>query len=132
MVLMRVDFPQPFGPRMATCSPELIRRLKLSRATLSPRMTCTFCKSTRAGSMGSPKPSIITKFSPSHTQELAQYRINFTDGEGADFVAPAYCRQILIFVAFTGKPPARCRRHNCRFRQEAGHEGGNDSDPRVK
>src|SRR5882762_4949568 len=42
MVLMSVDLPQPFGPRIATCSPASTRRLKSSSATLSPRMTRTF------------------------------------------------------------------------------------------
>src|SRR6266849_1625396 len=50
MVLIRVDLPQPFGPRMATCSSPRITRLKSFRTTLSPRITEIFCKSSRAGS----------------------------------------------------------------------------------
>src|ERR1700675_468515 len=71
MVLISVDFPQPLGPRIATCSPALILRLKSSSATLSPRMTRTFFKSTRAGSMKSPKLSIISKTLLPHPQVSA-------------------------------------------------------------
>src|SRR3984957_14208926 len=50
MVLIRVDFPQPFGPNTATCSFRFMRRLKSSRAVFAPlaafpRMTQMFCKS---------------------------------------------------------------------------------------
>ena len=49
MVLMSVDFPQPLGPRMATCSPAPMVRLRLRSAMLSPRMTVTFKSSIRGG-----------------------------------------------------------------------------------
>src|SRR5437868_6920346 len=42
MVLMSVDLPQPFGPRMATCSPASMRRFTSCSTTLSPRATFTF------------------------------------------------------------------------------------------
>src|SRR5579863_4764675 len=80
MVLISVDFPQPFGPRMATCSPALIRRLKSSSATLSPRMTRTFFKSTRAGSMASPKLSMISKTLLYHTSFAVKPRRHFAGG----------------------------------------------------
>src|SRR5438874_6343870 len=42
MVLISVDLPQPFGPRMATCSPASMRRFTSCSTTLSPRATFTF------------------------------------------------------------------------------------------
>src|SRR5579883_1394897 len=39
MVLMRVDLPQPLGPRMATCSPLAICREISCRTIFSPRAT---------------------------------------------------------------------------------------------
>src|SRR5579863_2752714 len=85
MVLISVDFPQPFGPRMATCSPALIGRLKSSSATLSPRMTRTFFKSTRAGSMASPKLSMISKTLLYHTSFAVKQRRHLAcpDARGA-------------------------------------------------
>src|ERR1039458_975629 len=41
MVRMRVDLPQPLGPRMATCSPALMERLTSWRTTRSPSATFT-------------------------------------------------------------------------------------------
>src|SRR6266849_6702252 len=41
MVLISVDFPHPFGPRMATCSPAWMERVIPSRAIFSPRYTVT-------------------------------------------------------------------------------------------
>src|SRR5712664_2917704 len=64
MVLMSVDLPQPFGPRIATCSPASTRRLKSSSATLSPRMTRTFFKSTRDGPIRFVFPRLNHKRSP--------------------------------------------------------------------
>src|SRR6202011_806570 len=48
MVLMRVDLPQPLGPRMAMCSPAAMERLMSCRTVLSPRATLT-CWSSRKG-----------------------------------------------------------------------------------
>src|SRR5580658_785788 len=50
MVLIKVDLPQPFGPRTATRSFTWMRRLKSSRTIFpprdtSPRITRTFFKS---------------------------------------------------------------------------------------
>src|SRR5215831_10781539 len=45
MVLISVDFPQPFGPRMATCSPSRIESVIPSRAIFSPRYTVTLLNS---------------------------------------------------------------------------------------
>src|SRR5579863_6434492 len=55
MVLMKVDFPQPFGPRMARFSPAPMRSVKSSSATFCPRMTRRLQKSRRGGcrAMGS-------------------------------------------------------------------------------
>src|SRR5690242_10335390 len=39
---MSVDFPQPFGPRTQTCSPEAISRFTSRSAAWSPRITVTF------------------------------------------------------------------------------------------
>src|SRR5258708_690112 len=41
MVLIRVDFPDPFGPRIATFSPFRINKLISSRAIRSSRATVT-------------------------------------------------------------------------------------------
>src|SRR5690349_10350073 len=49
---------------MATCSPASTRRLKSSSATLSPRTTRTFFKSTRAGPIGLIFPRLNHKRSP--------------------------------------------------------------------
>src|SRR5215469_137688 len=49
MVLINVDLPQPFGPRIATCSPWPIRRLKSRSAVLAPRITVTLRSSMRGG-----------------------------------------------------------------------------------
>src|SRR6185437_11855310 len=43
MALMSVDFPHPFGPRIATCSPVRIVRLMSCSTTAAPRATFTFC-----------------------------------------------------------------------------------------
>src|ERR1700748_2380517 len=51
MVLMRVDLPQPFGPRMQTCSPEPILSEMSWRAARSPRMTVTWLRA-RSGALG--------------------------------------------------------------------------------
>src|SRR5579872_315615 len=49
MVLIKVDLPQPFGPRMATCSSAPMLRLKSSSATFCPRITRRLRKSSSAG-----------------------------------------------------------------------------------
>src|SRR5580700_2834484 len=49
MVLINVDFPQPFGPRMHTCSPESMRKVTSSSAARSPRITVTWFSDKRAG-----------------------------------------------------------------------------------
>src|SRR5215469_2225650 len=46
---MSVDLPQPFGPRMQTCSPVAISRFTLRRAAWSPRITVTFFRSRSGG-----------------------------------------------------------------------------------
>src|SRR6185437_17020041 len=48
MVLINVDFPQPFGPRMAMCLLQLTRRVKSSSTILLPRITPMLCRSRRA------------------------------------------------------------------------------------
>src|SRR5437867_710236 len=47
MVLMRVDLPQPFGPRMATCSPIGIDRVMRSSTIRLPRNTVASRNSSR-------------------------------------------------------------------------------------
>src|SRR5579862_6754468 len=49
MVLISVDFPQPFGPRIATCSPAPIVSEKSRSAMLAPRITVTLRSSIRGG-----------------------------------------------------------------------------------
>src|SRR5208282_5037466 len=52
MVLISVDLPQPFGPRMQTCSPASMRSETPSsagRSVDSPRTTVTSCKARRGG-----------------------------------------------------------------------------------
>src|SRR5579871_1182827 len=44
MVLMRVDLPQPLGPRIAICSPALTERLMSWRTMFSPRATFTWAR----------------------------------------------------------------------------------------
>jgi len=46
---MRVDLPEPLGPRMQTCSPTAIRRQRRSRATFWPRRTVMLCRSRSGG-----------------------------------------------------------------------------------
>src|SRR5579872_2188598 len=48
MALMSVDLPEPFGPRMATCSPCAMEKVSPSSARLLPRITVTFRSSSRA------------------------------------------------------------------------------------
>src|ERR1700722_14241238 len=50
MVLMRVDLPQPLGPRRAMCSPVATVRLMSWRTMFSPRATLTFFRC-RKGAM---------------------------------------------------------------------------------
>src|SRR6478735_5746122 len=49
MALIRVDLPEPFGPRIATCSPRAIWRVRFRLMTLSPRIRVTPAKSMRRG-----------------------------------------------------------------------------------
>src|SRR5713101_3059846 len=49
MVLMSVDLPQPFGPRMQTCSPAAICTVTSSNAARSPRMTVICLRESRGG-----------------------------------------------------------------------------------
>src|SRR5579871_5895040 len=51
MVLISVDFPHPFGPRMAACSPARMRRVMSWRTVLPPRITVMLRKSRSAGGM---------------------------------------------------------------------------------
>ena len=46
---MSVDLPLPLGPRMATCSPDSMERLRRFRARRPPRSTQTFFSSSRVG-----------------------------------------------------------------------------------
>lgn len=49
MVLIKVDLPHPFGPRMATCSPAPILSVMSSSTRFSPSMTETCWKASKAG-----------------------------------------------------------------------------------
>src|ERR1700676_13161 len=49
MVLISVDLPQPFGPRMAACSPAWMRRAMSWRTVFSPRITVRLRKSSNGG-----------------------------------------------------------------------------------
>src|SRR5215467_3801448 len=49
MFLMSVDLPQPFVPRLHTCSPAAISRLTSFSAAQSPRMTVRFRKERSGG-----------------------------------------------------------------------------------
>src|SRR5947209_20259098 len=49
MVLMSVDLPLPLGPRMATCSPDSVERLRRFKARRPQRSTEMFLSSNRAG-----------------------------------------------------------------------------------
>jgi len=51
MVLISVDLPQPFGPKMHTCSPHTISRVMSWMATRSPRMTVTCARESRGAGM---------------------------------------------------------------------------------
>src|SRR5437899_12290443 len=56
MVLIRVDLPQPLGPRMAMCSPlEMCNEISCS-TTFSPRATEACSRSTKL-----PRSEVITK-----------------------------------------------------------------------
>src|SRR5579859_3686783 len=50
MVLISVDLPQPFGPRIHTCSPASMHREMSSSAARSPRITVT-CFSASSGGL---------------------------------------------------------------------------------
>src|ERR1700733_5585608 len=52
MVLIKVDLPQPFGPRIATCSPASIRSVTSCSTCLSPSMTETLWKASKAAVSG--------------------------------------------------------------------------------
>src|SRR6266850_12282 len=63
MVLISVDFPHPFGPRMHTCSPAAISSVmssKAGRCSRAPRKTVT-CSSESSGGAGAVKkePGVI-------------------------------------------------------------------------
>src|ERR1700687_2040025 len=49
MVLISVDLPQPFGPKMHTCSPASMRKEMSSSAARSPRITVTCCSASNGG-----------------------------------------------------------------------------------
>src|ERR1700733_9332450 len=49
MVLINVDLPQPFGPRIATCSPAPMRTEISCSTRLSPSMTETCWKASKGG-----------------------------------------------------------------------------------
>lgn len=49
MVLIKVDLPQPFGPRIATCSPAPMRSVMSWSTRLSPSITETCWKASKAG-----------------------------------------------------------------------------------
>src|SRR5438128_9151868 len=49
MALISVDFPLPFGPRIATCSPASIEKVTPRSAMKSPRWTHTFSNSIKLG-----------------------------------------------------------------------------------
>src|SRR5215472_14274431 len=49
---MSVDLPQPFGPRMHTCSPAAISRFTSRSAAWSPRITVTFFSKRSGGGTG--------------------------------------------------------------------------------
>src|SRR3954451_23359280 len=54
--LISVDFPHPFGPTIAKCSPCPTVSVTSCRTTLSPRWTVTFCNSIRGGLCIEPGP----------------------------------------------------------------------------
>ena len=49
MAWMRVDFPLPFGPRMAVCSPHSIENVTSRRAQVPSLCTVTFVNSINLG-----------------------------------------------------------------------------------
>src|ERR1700751_3278626 len=53
MVLISLDLPLPFEPKMHTCSPELTFNETSFNAALSPRITVTWLKARSGGSLDS-------------------------------------------------------------------------------
>ena len=60
MVLIRVDLPQPFGPRIATCSPAPMLSVMSWSTCLSPSITETRWKANRGGRIGG---GVLIRFS---------------------------------------------------------------------
>src|ERR1700683_2229006 len=60
MVLIKVDLPQPFGPRIATCSPAPMLRVMSWSTCLSPSITVIRLKANKAGVSGSGVNSVFT------------------------------------------------------------------------
>src|SRR5580658_4030871 len=100
MVLIRVDLPQPFGPRTATCSSESMRRVKSSRTILPslnvpfshvrfPRITRMFRRSSRGGCFCTGR--WIVAFSP------LEYRNSYAMGRHAASWNSSEFHEIAIF-----------------------------------
>src|ERR1700722_19462977 len=60
MVLIRVDLPQPFGPRIATCSPAPMLSVISWSTCFSPSITVIRLKASRAGVSLSGFSSVFT------------------------------------------------------------------------
>src|ERR1700677_2540011 len=60
MVLIKVDLPQPFGPRIATCSPAPMLSVMSWSTCLSPSITLIRLKANRAGVSESGLNSVFT------------------------------------------------------------------------
>src|ERR1051326_5354427 len=58
MALINVDFPQPLGPRIATCSPTPIFSETSRSATVWPRITVTRSNSIKGGDCVDTKPLV--------------------------------------------------------------------------
>src|ERR1700730_8297940 len=76
MVLIRVDLPQPFGPRIATCSPAPMLSVMSWSTCLSPSITVIRLKANRAGIFVSGFNSVFTV--REYTSRHAKRRCDFS------------------------------------------------------
>src|SRR5713226_6963056 len=93
MALMRVDFPEPFGPRIATCSPAAIDSVIRSSAIFSPRWTVTF-RNSISGGIGLRQPRSRLEIEALTGQEVIIRLVGLVDG---DLARPHHFEAIALY-----------------------------------
>src|SRR5262249_44009931 len=101
MVLMSVDLPQPFGPRIAMCSPDPMVRLIFRRAIFSPRMTVTLRRSIKGGEFWADKQPVYfaTGFDAAGTADCMSVDDGWGVGWDAAFIL---CSSFSMGIAGSG------------------------------